>query len=101
MKYLKNFSIKAICLILAFAMVLPMCAYAAIDESMQGTWEYAYYLNDYYMPMQPKDKLICIQNPPGFTWGNVPDVEAWELQIARDKEFTDIVYHNVNIFSSF
>lgn len=97
MKHFKNIIVKSICLILAFAMVLPMCSFAATDPSMEGTWEMAYYLNDYYMPMQPKDKLICNQNPPGFTWGNVPDVEAWELEIARDKEFTDIVYHNDKI----
>ena len=46
---------------------------------------------------RPSDKSVSNLNPPGFTWRPQRNVASWELQCAKDADFTDLVYSKANI----
>ena len=56
------------------------------------------------MPFTPADKYVSWQNPPTYKWKYISNAKFYELQVATDSEFTNIVkkYENIstNYFSA-
>lgn len=52
------------------------------------------------MPYSPGDGEVVTVNPPPFTWVPAADEEAYVLEVAGDKAFTDFVYRGETIHVS-
>ena len=44
------------------------------------------------MPYRPHDKQVNLQNPPDFSWPVVGGTDSYELQVARQADFTNVAH---------
>lgn len=54
-----------------------------------------------YMHFRPADQLVTTQNAPDFSWPFIQDADNYELQIATDNSFGQIVYSKNDIKNNF
>lgn len=52
---------------------------------------------DSYMHFRPVDGLATTQNAPDFSWPYVTGADKYELRIAADSAFTQLVYHKADL----
>ena len=55
----------------------------ALDESPAQPGEWGY---------RPEDQSISATDPPAFSWRPQNNIQDWEIQVARDSDFRDMVY---------